>query len=533
MEKNRPMDRLLCGDVGVGKTEVAMRAAFKCVDEGYQCALLVPTTILAWQHFNTFSERFEEFPVNISMLSRFSTPKQIREGIKGINDGTVDIAIGTHKLLQKDIRFKRLGLLIVDEEQRFGVAHKEKLKQSFPGVDVLTLSATPIPRTLNMAMSGIRDMSVIEQPPFGRQPVQTYVMEYDESVIADAIRRELARAGQVYYLHNRVESIEQCAEKLRRIAPDARIEVAHGRMDEAALSRVWGRIINNECDIVVCTTIIEMGVDVPNCNTLIVENADCMGLSQLYQLRGRVGRSSRRAYAYFTFRRDSVLGEVASKRLTAIRDFTGFGSGYRIAMRDLQIRGAGSVLNASQSGHMQAVGYDMYLKILSDAINDEKGVSAAETRDCVVDIAVDAHLPEKYISDPSARIEIYKRIAAADSEEAADDVCLEMRDRFGELPQSAKDLVAVSLIRTSASRLGFYEVKSRDDSVFLYSDSIDVGLIKEYVRRRLPQIGICLKGKAYISIAASGSPAQTVRELLSRLELIAQQLKKVDNNEKV
>lgn len=527
MERQRPMDRLLCGDVGVGKTEVAMRAAFKCVDGGKQCALLVPTTILAWQHYNSFCERFDGFPIKIVMLSRFSSAKQIQAAVKGIKDGTVDIAIGTHRILQKDIQFKRLGLLIVDEEQRFGVAHKEKLKQAFTGVDSLTLSATPIPRTLNMAMSGIRDLSIIEQPPFGRLPVQTYVVEHDDAVISDAIKRELSRAGQVFYLHNRVDNIEATAEKLKKLAPDARIEIAHGKMDEAALSRVWGRLVNNECDILVCTTIIETGVDVPNCNTLIVENADKMGLSQLYQLRGRVGRSSRRAYAYFTFKRDSVLTEVAAKRLAAIRDFTGFGSGYKIAMRDLQIRGAGSILNARQSGHMQSVGYDMYLKILNDAIADEKGESRPERRDCIVDIQVDAHLPEAYISDPSARIEMYKRIAAVNDDISAEDVREELRDRFGELPQSAQDIIEVSLLRSKAEGLGFYEIKSRGDEVYLYSDLLNEWVLREYVRRKLRAIGLCLKGKSYVSVSCKGeNQAVIVGDLLSNLTEIDSELKK-------
>ena len=519
MERSRPMDRLLCGDVGVGKTEVAMRAAFKCVDGGYQCALLVPTTILAWQHYQSFLERFDGFPVRIAMLSRFSTPLQVKEAVKGIRDGSVDIAIGTHRLLQKDIQFKKLGLLIVDEEQRFGVAHKEKLKQAAAGVDVLTLSATPIPRTLSMALSGIRDMSVIEQAPQGRQPVQTYVVEYDDSLIGDAIRRELARGGQVYYLHNHVEDIESCAERLRRLAPDAHIEIAHGKMDEASLSRVWARLLGGECDILVCTTIIETGVDVPNCNTLIVENADAMGLSQLYQLRGRVGRSSRRAYAYFTFRRDKVLTEVATKRLSAIRDFTDFGSGYKIAMRDLQIRGAGNFLNASQSGHMHAVGYDMYIKILEDAINDEKGVARPAVPECLVDITVDAHLPESYISDPAVRIEMYKRVAAVNSEESAADAADEFRDRFGTLPDSVDDLIAVALIRTAAERLGFYEVKSRGDSVCLYCERLDADLIRRYTRTGLRPIRVEPKGRCCIIADLNGERATVVlRRLLAALE---------------
>ncbi|MEG2233339.1 MAG: transcription-repair coupling factor [Oscillospiraceae bacterium] len=518
MQRERPMDRLLCGDVGVGKTEVALRAAFKCVTDDRQCAVLVPTTILAWQHFKTFSERMETYPINIAMLSRFSSPKEIKAAVEGIKNGTVDIAIGTHRLLQKDIKFKRLGLLVIDEEQRFGVAHKEKLKQSFAGVDVLTLSATPIPRTLNMAMSGIRDMSVIEEPPEDRHPVQTYVMEYDISVLADAMKRELSRGGQVYYLHNRVETIELCAAKLKEFLPDARIGIAHGQMGEDALSEIWKQLIGHECDILVCTTIIETGVDVPNCNTLIVEDADRMGLSQLYQIRGRVGRSGRRAFAYFTFRRDKVLTDISSKRLAAIRDFTSFGSGFKIAMRDLQIRGAGSVLSAKQSGHMQAVGYDTYLKILSQAISDESGQPSVQNNvECTVDISISAFIPETYIPDNESRIEMYKRIAAIETPEDAEDVIDELRDRFGDVPESVSALVSVSLVRIMASRLGIYEVKQRDrESLLFYTDNIQNISVDDYIKKRLRRVLVSAKGKSYIAIEVKTdeSPIDAATEFL-------------------
>lgn len=503
MQRARPMDRLLCGDVGVGKTEVALRAAFKCVNEGYQCAVLVPTTILAWQHFNTFSERMEAFPIKIAMLSRFSSQKDIREAVAGIKNGTVDIAIGTHRLLQKDIQFSKLGLLIVDEEQRFGVAHKEKLKQAFTGIDVLTLSATPIPRTLNMAMSGIRDMSVIEEPPEDRHPVQTFVMEYDSGVIGDAIKRELSRAGQVYYLHNRVETIELCASKLREEFPDARIDIAHGKMSEEQLSGVWRRFLNRESDILVCTTIIETGVDVPNCNTLIVENADRMGLSQLYQIRGRVGRSGRRAFAYFTFRRDMALSEIAQKRLAAIRDFTSFGSGFKIAMRDLQIRGAGSVLSARQSGHMQAVGYDTYIKILTRAVEDELGQTGgqAEQVECTVDLSVSAYIPESYIPDDESRIEMYKKISAVKGPEDFDDVVDELTDRFGNPPKCVVSLVQISLVRYLAQRLGIYEVRSRgQEALLLYSDDVSKIPVEPYIRKRIRRVLVSPGGKSHIAV---------------------------------
>lgn len=400
MERPRPMDRLLCGDVGFGKTEVAFRAAMKCVISGKQCAILVPTTVLAMQHYQTALRRFEQFPVNIELISRFRTSKQQQDIVKRLKKGLIDIIIGTHRLVQKDIEFKSLGLAIIDEEQRFGVAHKEKFKEYFSGVDVLTLSATPIPRTLNMAMSGIRDMSVIEEPPQDRYPVQTYVVEYNAGMILQAITKELKRGGQVYYIHNRVDSISGCAARLQELLPDARIAYAHGQMTEEKMSGIWNSLVEHEIDILVCTTIIETGVDVPNVNTLIIEDSDRFGLSQLYQLRGRVGRSNKRAYAYFTFRREKVLSEIASKRLNAMREFTQFGSGFRIALRDLEIRGAGSILGGKQHGHMEAVGYDMYLRLLTEAIAEEKGEPVEKAADCSVDIRIDAHIPEKYIEAP-------------------------------------------------------------------------------------------------------------------------------------
>ncbi|MCI6640733.1 MAG: transcription-repair coupling factor [Pygmaiobacter massiliensis] len=473
MERPVPMDRLLCGDVGVGKTEVALRAAFKAIMGGKQVAVLVPTTILAWQHYNTILQRMEAFPVKAAMLSRFCTPKQTKDAVRGLAAGTVDIVVGTHRLLQKDVKFKQLGLVIIDEEQRFGVKHKEKLKQAFTGVDVLTLSATPIPRTLNMAMSGIRDMSTIEQPPFERQPVETYVLEYDPGVVGQAIGRELGRGGQVYYLHNRVETIEECAARVAKLAPGARIATAHGKMTEEQLSDVWQKLMDGEVDILVCTTIIETGVDVRNCNTLIIEDADRMGLAQLYQIRGRVGRSGRKAYAYFTFRPAKVLSDVAVKRLSAIREFTAFGSGFRIAMRDLQIRGAGSLLGHSQHGHMEAVGYELYVKLLNQAVAAQRGEAPpVDKADCLIDVRMDAYLPERYIPDQPSRIEAYKRIAAIQTQEDADDVLEELDDRYGEPPKSARALVEVSLARVQAANLGVYEICQRADQVVLYSDAI-------------------------------------------------------------
>ena len=468
MERIRPMDRLLCGDVGFGKTEVALRAAMKCVLSGKQCAILVPTTVLAWQHYQTALRRFEHFPVNIELLSRYRTPKQQTEILSKLKRGAIDLLIGTHKIIQKSVVFKDLGLAIIDEEQRFGVAHKEKFKETFAGIDVLTLSATPIPRTLNMAMSGIRDMSVIEEPPQDRYPVQTYVIEFNQGVVLQAITRELKRGGQVYYIHNRVETIQSCAAKLSQLLPDARIAYAHGQMSEETMSDIWRQLVDHEIDILICTTIIETGVDVPNVNTLIIENSDRFGLSQLYQLRGRVGRSNRRAYAYFTFQKDKVLTEVATKRLNAMREFTQFGSGFRIAMRDLEIRGAGSILGGKQHGHMEAVGYDMYLKLLSEAIAEEKGEAPEKALECTVDIQIDAHIPENYISSLNQRIDIYRKIILVTEDNEKYDLIDELIDRYGEPPKSVIGLIDVSLLRNMASHLGITEINQRNGAMYFY-----------------------------------------------------------------
>lgn len=469
MMRSTPMDRLLCGDVGFGKTEVALRAAMKCILDSKQCAIMVPTTVLAWQHYQTAIRRFAHFPVNIELLSRFRTPKQQKEILKKLERGDIDLVIGTHRLVQSDVKFKALGLLIIDEEQRFGVAHKEKLKEQYPSVDILTLSATPIPRTLNMAMSGIRDMSVIEEPPQDRYPVQTYVLEHQQGVIIQAIQKELRRGGQVYYIHNRIESLEMCAYRLQEQLPDARIGIAHGQMEQERLSDIWKQLLENEIDILVCTTIIETGVDVPNVNTLIIEDADRFGLSQLYQLRGRVGRSNRRAYAYFTFRRGRVLTEVAAKRLDAIRELTQFGSGFKIAMRDLEIRGVGSILSAKQHGHMEAVGYDMYLRLLTEAIAEQKGEAPPKApEDCLVDISINAFIPEDYIEDLSLRIDAYRRIAQIVSTEDSEDLIDELIDRFGEPPKSVTGLISVALIRNMASNCGIREISQKGNSIYFY-----------------------------------------------------------------
>ena len=405
MERGRPMDRLLCGDVGYGKTEVAIRAAFKAIMDEKQVAILVPTTILAQQHYETIRERFQDYPINIGLLSRFRTRKQQNETIKGLKDGTVDIVIGTHRILSKDVTYKDLGLLIIDEEQRFGVTHKEKIKQLKANVDVLTLTATPIPRTLHMSMLGARDLSVIETPPENRFPVQTYVVEYNPALMREAIERELARGGQVYFLYNRVEDIERKADEISMLVPDARVTYAHGKMNESELESVMLSFLEGQHDVLVSTTIIETGVDIPNVNTLIVFDADRMGLSQLYQLRGRVGRSNRVAYAYFAYKRDKVLSEVAEKRLQAIKEFTELGSGFKIAMRDLSIRGAGNLLGAEQHGFIDSVGFDLYSQMLKDAIEQRRGTDGAENIVNVeIDLEVDAYLPDAYISDSKQKL---------------------------------------------------------------------------------------------------------------------------------
>ncbi|MEG1862686.1 MAG: transcription-repair coupling factor, partial [Oscillospiraceae bacterium] len=521
MESQSPMERLLCGDVGVGKTEVALRAAFKAVMNSKQVALLVPTTVLAWQHFNTLTQRMENFPINIQLLSRFRTPKQRQQTIKDINSGVADIVVGTHALIQKSVKFKNLGLVIIDEEQRFGVSHKEKLVEGFHGVDVLTLSATPIPRTLSMALNGIRDMSTIEQPPFDRIPIETYVSEYNESAIALALNREINRSGQCYYLHNRVETIDLCAQRVQKMAPEARIGIAHGQMDEVSLSTVWRQLMNGEIDILVCTTIIETGIDVPNCNTLVIEDADRMGLSQLYQIRGRVGRSTRKSYAYFTFRKDKVLTEVAIKRLNAIKEFTSFGSGFKIAMRDLQIRGAGSILGNTQSGFMASIGYDLYIKLLNQAIAVERGeVVKTQKSDCLIDISTDAFIPDKYISGTQNRIEAYKRIASIESEEDISDLLDEFVDRYGDVPTSVMGLVEVSLLRVTAASIGITEVVQRKDSIIFYSEEYAGLNTLDFLKEIKYKININSASKPFIAaqIPPEEEPLTVMKNMLQTMK---------------
>lgn len=477
MESPAPMDRLLCGDVGFGKTEVALRAAMKCMLDGKQVAILVPTTVLAQQHYLTAMRRFATFPVTIDVLSRFRTPAQIKKTLFDLQSGKIDLIVGTHKLLQKDIHFHDLGLLIVDEEQRFGVTHKERLKELSRGVDVLTLSATPIPRTLNMALSGLRDMSTIEQPPQDRYPVQTFVLEHQDGILDEAMRRELARGGQVYYLHNRVESIDQCAAKIKQRIPEAEVAVAHGKMNEEQLGDVMQSMSNGEIQILVCTTIIETGIDIPNVNTLIIEDADRLGLAQLHQIRGRVGRSSRHAYAYLTFRKGKVLSEIAEKRLDTIREYAEFGSGFKIAMRDLEIRGAGDLLGAEQSGHMMTVGYDMYLKLLEDAVLEERGEEAQKEPECTADLTVTANINKDYVTSGEQRMDLYRRMAAIRTQEDADELLDEIVDRFGDPPKGVMNLIAIALLRARAAAAGITEITQKDGAVLLSLSTMDFAAI--------------------------------------------------------
>ncbi|MDR1736835.1 MAG: transcription-repair coupling factor [Oscillospiraceae bacterium] len=476
MESEWPMDRLLCGDVGFGKTEVALRAVMKCILDGKQAALLVPTTVLAQQHFVTAVRRFAGYPVRVDVLSRFRTPAQVKNTLKLLRAGQIDLVIGTHRILQKDVQFKNLGLLIVDEEQRFGVSHKERLKEIARRIDVLTLTATPIPRTLNMALSGIRDMSVLEEAPRDRYPVQTFVLEHDYGFLADAIRREVSRGGQVYYLHNRVETIDRAAARLGQLLEGVSVGVAHGQMKEDELAEIMRATGEGEISVLVCTTIIETGIDIPNVNTLIIEDADALGLAQLHQIRGRVGRSNRHAYAYLTYRRGKVLSEVATRRLSAVREFAEFGSGFKLAMRDMEIRGAGNVLGAEQSGHMISVGYDMYLKLLEEAVIEEQGGKPVMP-ECSADLPVEAGIGSGYISHAGLRMDYYRRIAAVTEEEEARDMRDELIDRFGDLPAGVENLIRIARLRAEAAALGVTDISFKNARLLLKLQNPDFAKI--------------------------------------------------------
>ena len=531
MEQSRPMDRLLCGDVGYGKTEVALRAIMKCVLDGKQAAILVPTTVLAQQHYATACGRFKDFPVKIEVLSRFTTAKEQKRILEAARTGGLDLLIGTHKLLQKNMEFKDLGLLVIDEEQRFGVTHKERLKEMSRQVDVLTLSATPIPRTLNMALSGLRDMSTIEEPPADRQPVQTYVLEHDWGILEDAMRKELARGGQIYYLHNRVETIDLTASRIQKLlGPEVRVAVGHGKMGEQELSAVMQAMVDGEADVLVCTTIIETGIDIPNVNTLIMEDADRLGLAQLHQIRGRIGRSTRRAYAYLTYRQGKILQETAAKRLAAIREYVEFGSGFKIAMRDLEIRGAGNLLGPEQSGYLMSVGYDLYLKLLEEAVLEERGEEKKIETECAADLTLNANIPERYVTSPEQRMDLYRRIAAIRTNDDASDLMDEMIDRYGEPPKPVLALLDVALLRAAAAKAGVSDITQKKDAlrftlaVFRPEALVQVcGLTKYKFRLTLsagetPMLTLKLKPGANV--------LDTALELVEDLKLATQALEK-------
>lgn len=487
MESTRIMDRLICGDVGYGKTEVALRAAFKEVQESRQVAYLAPTTILAQQIYNTFVQRMKEFPVRVELLCRFRTPAQQKKAIEDLKKGQVDVVIGTHRILSKDVKFKNLGLLIVDEEQRFGVTHKERIKQLKKDVDVLTLTATPIPRTLHMSLIGIRDMSVLEEPPMDRMPIQTYVMEYDEETVREAINRELRRGGQVYYVYNRVTDIADVALRIAKLVPEARVDFAHGQMSERELENVMYGFVNGDIDVLVSTTIIETGLDISNVNTMIIHDSDRYGLSQLYQLRGRIGRSNRTAYAFLMYRKNMMLKETAEKRLAAIREYTDLGSGFKIAMRDLELRGAGNLLGAQQHGHMNAVGYDLYCKMLSEAVKEAKGIHTMEDFDTSIDLNVDAYIPDTYIGNEFQKLDIYKRIAGIENQQDYDDMLEELLDRFGEPGKAVLNLLAVARLKSIAHRGYVTEIKQLGKEV----------RITLYERAKLNPAGIPLLMQKY------------------------------------
>ncbi len=523
MESGKIMDRLICGDVGYGKTEVALRAAFKAICEGKQAAFLVPTTILANQHYMNIKERFRDYPINIEVLSRFKSQKEQKKTAARLESGECDFVVGTHRLLSKDIVFKDLGLIIVDEEQRFGVGHKEKLKSITEDVDVLTLSATPIPRTLHMSLSGIRDMSVLNEPPEDRLPVQTYVMEYSEETVRTAILRELSQGGQVYYLHNRVQTIEETAEKLRALVPEAAIATGHGQMKEKELEKVLEGFLNKETDILVCTTIIETGMDIQNVNTIIIENADYMGLSQLYQLRGRVGRTNKQAYCYLMYQKDKIPNEVSEKRLKTIKEFTEFGSGFKVALRDLEIRGAGDLLGANQHGHMDKIGYDMYCRILDKAIREFKGEKTEEPIETLIDINVNAFIPDSYISDEVQKLEMYKKISYIITPKDFQEVSDEFIDRFGDYPKVVENLMNIALLKEKARKLKITAINGREHYVlftFKQGADPDNGKILNLIRSMRNRVQLTASGDTYLTYKTETKGTALIAELTDIIDRI-------------
>lgn len=515
MESKKIMDRLICGDVGYGKTEVAIRAAFKAVQDGKQVAILVPTTILALQHYNTITERMKDYPISVQLLSRFKTASNQKKNLRGIESGTADIVVGTHRLLSEDVKFKSLGLLIVDEEQRFGVKHKEKLKKLKENIDVLTLSATPIPRTLHMSLIGIRDMSVLEEPPIERVPIQTYVMEYDEEIVREAIRREVSRKGQVYYVYNRISDIDLMTDKIAGLVPGYRVRYAHGQMHERELEEVMVEFIDGEVDVLVTTTIIETGLDISNVNTIIIHDSDNFGLSQLYQLRGRVGRSNRTGYAFLMYKRNKVLREVAEKRLKAIREFTDLGSGIKISLRDLELRGAGNLLGASQHGHMEAVGYDLYCKMLNEAVLEMKGIHSGEEYETTIDVDVDAYIPPTYIKNENQKLDVYKRIAGIMTDEEFEDMQDELIDRFGDIPKPVANLLLVARIKAEAHKCYVTEITNTEKWIkfVMYENAkVDVQKIPEIIMKHKKRLAITVEKNPYFTYTLK-EPVRDMKEI--------------------
>lgn len=527
MESKKIMDRLICGDVGYGKTEVAIRAAFKAVQDGKQVAMLVPTTILAWQHFNNIAERMKNYPIRVEILSRFRTATEQNKVISDLSKGVVDIVIGTHRLLSEDVKFKNLGLLIIDEEQRFGVIHKEKIKKMKDNVDVLTLTATPIPRTLHMSLIGIRDMSILEEPPIDRVPIQTYVMEYNEEMIREAISREVSRDGQVYYVYNRVNDIDEITDKIASLVPKFRVKFAHGQMNERQLEKIMYEFISGEIDVLVTTTIIETGLDIPNVNTMIIHDADNFGLSQLYQLRGRVGRSNKTAYAFLLYKRDKALKETAEKRLKAIKEFTELGSGFKISLKDLEIRGAGNILGSKQHGHMEAVGYDLYCKMLNEAVKSLKGLKTEEDFETTVDLDVDAYIPSSYIKNEYQKLEIYKKIAGITGEEEYEDMQDELIDRFGDIPKTVHNLLTVALIKSMAHKRYIVEVSNKNKwiKLIMYEKaSVNVGKIPEIIQKYNKKMTITPDKNPYFTYFLD----ETLHDINKLKEIILMLLQDID-----
>ena len=529
MESSRPMDRLLCGDVGYGKTEVAIRGVFKAVMDGKQVAYLVPTTILAQQQYNNFKERIKDFPVKIEMIGRFRTMAEQKRILKDLKLGLIDVLVGTHRLIQKDIRFKDLGLLVIDEEQRFGVTHKENLKTLKNNVDVLTLSATPIPRTLHMALTGIKDISTIEYPPKERYPVQTYVMEYNEGMVKDAILREIARGGQIFYLFNSIKGIRAKAYRLKELIPEVKIAVAHGQMNQNELENVMQKFISKEYNVLVCTTIIESGLDIPNVNTIIVEDGDKMGLSQLYQIKGRVGRSNKKAYAYITYNKDKVLSEIAEKRLKAIREFTEFGSGFKIAMRDLEIRGAGNLIGYEQHGHMESVGYDMYCKLLEEAIKEQKGEEIVDEEETSIDMNINAYIDDKYINLESQKIEMYKKIASIQSDRDIIDIKDELIDRYGDLPKEVNNLIQIGYLKELAKEAGFKAIKEKEKIVELHFKTtlkIDFTVISNLMDKNKNKLLFSASKEPYLSYKIEDIEK---RNIIENIKILLHDIKKLQS----